>query len=130
MSENYIDLDIKKTVRVEKDVISKGNLESLQALFPLKEADFLRLKSKESSFKTFSGYILGAVIGYVFNILKNIYDYFVNGNIKAVQTSEWIIIGVGLLATIVCYLIGEYLPNERTKIMKNIEKYFNDHCNK
>lgn len=130
MSENYVSLEIKKTVRVEKEVISKGNLESLQAIFPLKEADYLRLQSKDSSFKTFSGYILGAVIGYVFNILKNIYNFFINGDLKAVQTSEWVIIGIGVLASIVCYLIGEYLPNERSKVMKTIEKYFKDNCDK
>ncbi|MCM1959019.1 hypothetical protein NCZ17_06495 [Acinetobacter modestus] len=130
MSKNYIDLEIKKTVLVDKEVISKGNLESIQAIFPLKEADFLRLKSRDSRFKTFSGYILGAVIGYVFNILKNIYNYIVNNDLKAVQTSEWVIIVSGVVASIVCYLIGEFLPNERSTVMKTIEKYFKDNCDK
>ncbi|ELX05552.1 TPA: hypothetical protein ACGDYM_002714 [Acinetobacter baumannii] len=130
MTDNYVNQEIKKTVHVEKDVISYGNLESLQAIFPLKEADYLRLKSKESKLKTFSGYILGGVVGYVLNLTKNIYDFMANGNENAVQNSEWLTIIGGTIACIICWLLGEYLPNERTKVMKNIDKYFDEHCSK
>lgn len=130
MSDNYVSQEISKTIKFDKGIVSGGNLESLQAVYPLKEADFLRLRMKDSKLKTLSGYILGGVIGYVLNIFKNIVDYFVHKNVSAVQNAEWVTIVAGLLISLVLYLCGEYLPNERSKIMKAIEKYFSDHCKK
>lgn len=125
MADNSINQG-KKSIQLDKGIVSGGNLESLQKIFALNEADFLRLKMKDSKWKTLSGFIFAGVIGYIFSIANKIIDILSNKNVKAVNDQEWRIIVAGLFVSLILYVIGNYFQSERAKVMNSIEKYFSD----
>lgn len=126
MTKDHTSQGKSLTLHIDTGIVSGGKLESLQSVYPLTEADFLRLKMKESKLKTVSGFIFAGVVGYIFNISEKIFDLILHKNFQAVQNFEWAIILIGLLLGFLVFLLGDHISNERSKTMNDIEKYFNN----
>lgn len=115
---------ITETV-VASDMLSGMTIGTLQEDFSLSEADFLRLKNESSSVSGWALNISFAVIGWAISILPKWISEF-SGNQEQVSKSEWIVLVIGVVIVLGLKGIAGFIPNEKTQLMKRMEKHFKE----
>jgi hypothetical protein len=97
---------------------------SLQEDFGLCEADFLRLKNGDPKPLLWASAVFWAAVGLGLAVLGKYLDKLLTN--PATKIENWEIYGtaVAFLVAALLYLIGQLLPNERKKVMKDIENHF------
>lgn len=108
---------------VVADVMNGQTIAMLQAVYPLSEADFVRLKGGAPVTAAAAVMILSGVVGYAIGL---------GPKLESLITSDQPLMSNGELKTIagwsaislVIYLIGFCLPNERTSVMKKLSNHF------
>ena len=122
---------MKKTIQ-NKSFVSSFEVEkeyksllSYQEDFPLCEADYLRLKSGKSKFTYISQSIFLTTVGYFISIIAKLYNiYILDDNSIAVKSWEAITVIIGILFSILFFVIGKFLANDYKKVMNKIKIHF------
>lgn len=112
-----------KTVLLDEQITFEPTIGSLQADFPLCEADFMRIKSGKPTTLNWAHSIFLTTIGIVLLIFGK-YLSTKWGYQAKILLGEWIACGAGILLSLILYLVGIALPHERKKVMKSIEEHF------
>lgn len=112
----------ESTLQVENEYKS---LVSYQEDFALCEADYLRIKNRNSKVFNASLTFFLTTAGYLISILAKLYDIYIVGN-KSIDLKTWEITTVvlGFLVSLVLYIIGKFLPNDYRKVMNDIKTHF------
>lgn len=121
---NFTNATITETVALSVP-LSGSSIASLQSIYPLTEADYLRLDSQGNVVKNWATSLLFVVIGSAVTLLQNVFkDGF--GQPRDVATGELSILCALAALTILLFLVGAFIPNEKNKLMKRIGKFFKD----
>lgn len=113
----------KETLDVETDR-TEPTIGTLQADFGLCEADFLRIKNGYPKIVITAHSILLVAFGLGISILAKYIDKIVNNS--KILIFPWETYGciIALIISGFLYGIGFFLPNEKKKVMKDIENHF------
>lgn len=113
-----------ETYPIAEDVKTKPSLHISQEVFPLCEADFLRLKHSAS--KATGWGVAVSMTGFVMllvPIAKFMQAKFAQTQ-PAIEPWEWIVPFVAFLIASILFLAAKFLPDEGKRVMKDIESHF------
>lgn len=121
MTDNNIhDREITET-QIVPDLLTGTDIGTWQAEYLLREIEFERIKyGKPITFNWANGIAL-TTVGFGLSLVAKGYS-----DIALIIKGEWVALCVGFIVSIVLYLIGLILPNNRKKVMNKIEKHFAD----
>lgn len=114
---------ITETIPVH-GLLSGANIGTWQADYPLTAIDYEHIKNGKPITFNWANSILLTTIGFGLNLLGKGASEMA-GVQQEIYIGEWIALGVGIIVSILFYLIGLALPNDRKKIMKKIQDHFN-----
>lgn len=108
---------------VVADVMNGQTIATLQPVYPLSEADFVRLKGGTPVTAAMAVMFFSGVVGYAIGL---------GPKLESLITSDQPLLSSGEIKTIagwsaislVIYGIGFFLPNERTSVMKKLSNHF------
>ncbi|WP_194441047.1 hypothetical protein [Pseudoalteromonas simplex] len=123
MSSRIENQQIIETIPVH-GLISGASIGTWQADYPLTALDFEHIKNGKPVTFNWANSILLATVGFGFNILAKGATTLA-GVEQQVYIGEWIALGAGVAISIVLYLVGLALPNDRKRVMKDIKEHFN-----
>jgi len=123
MSSRIENQQISETIPVH-GLISGASIGTWQADYPLTALDFEHIKNGKPVTFNWANSILLATVGFGFNILAKGATTLA-GVEQQVYIGEWIALGAGVAISIVLYLVGLALPNDRKRVMKEIKEHFN-----
>lgn len=124
MVENtYENQVITQTVETEDLFLTGVSIGTFQEDFQLCEADFLRLKNDGTPLSTWSMNILFAAIGYGISILPKWFSEMA-GKPEKVSQAEWTALGATLAVSLVLFIIGKLMPNERKDLLSKMDRHF------
>lgn len=113
---------ITQTV-VANNVFTGYSIGTFQEDFQLCEADFLRLKNDDTPLSTWSKNILFAAIGFGISILPKWLSEMA-GHSEKVSHAEWAALAASLAVSLVLFLIGKLMPNEKKDLLSRMAKHF------
>lgn len=105
------------------DVMNGQTIATLQAVFPLTEADYLRLKGGPPITASAAVMIFSGVVGYAIALGPKLQS-IISGEQSLLSYGEIKTIGAWTLISVVIYAIGWLIPNDRTNIMKRLHGHF------
>jgi hypothetical protein len=105
------------------DLLSGTSIGTWQEDYPSREVDFERIKHSKPMTFIWADSILLTTLGFGLNLLAKGYSYL-TGNTPPICKGEWIAFFSGLTVSVVLYIAGHFLPNERKNIMAKIEQHF------
>ena len=119
----YKDKVIERTVLV-KGGLTDTSIGTWQADYPLREVEYVHIRNNVKS-KTYAcaSAVFLTTFGFGLNMLAKWYSQ-TDDTCSQITKGEWIVIGCGLFISVVLYLIGIRLPNERKKVMNDIDSHF------
>jgi len=120
----YKDKVITQTVLAD-DLLTGTSVGTWQEDYPLREVDFVHIKHGKPITYIWATSILLTTFGFGLNLLAKWYSQ-TNNEISQITNGEWIAFGCGVFFSVILYVIGLMLPNERKKVMNNIESHFKD----
>jgi hypothetical protein len=106
---------------VVNDILSGTDIGTWQAEYLLRKVEFERIKHGTLLIFTWANGIALTTVGFGLNLIAKGYSAIDN-----VSKGEWVALVIGAVASILLYLIGLCLPNEQKKVMKKIQKHFED----
>ena len=124
MSNRIENRKITETIPVH-GLLSDTNIGTWQADFPLTALDFEHIKNGKPITFLWANSILLATLGYGLNLLGKSSSQYM-GVSQTIYIGEWIALGIGIGLSVILYLIGLALPNNRKRVMKNINEHFRD----
>lgn len=122
MTSEYSNRQIDKPI-VIADVMNGQTIATIQTVFPLTEADFVRLKGSPPITFAASAMIFSGVIGYAIGLGPKL-ESIISGGPSQLSTGEIKTIVVSSIVSLLIYLVGLCLPNERKSVMKNLTNHF------
>lgn len=108
---------------VVADVMNGQTIAMLQAIYPLSEADFVRLKGGTPITAATAVMIFSGVVGYAIGLGPKL-ESLITGNQLLLSSGEIKTIAVWSAISLAIYFIGYCLPNERTSVMKKLSNHF------
>jgi hypothetical protein len=105
------------------DLLSGTIIGTFQEDYRLCEADYLRLKTSKPVTLGWANGILLATLGYGLSLIPKLFDKL-TGKPVEIAIGEWLTLLIGICLSILLYLIGLALPNDRKAVMKEIENHF------
>jgi hypothetical protein len=120
--QTYKDKVIKQTIIVD-DVLTDTSVGTWQEDYPLREVDFFHIKNGKPITYFWANGILLTTFGFGLNLLAKWYSQ-ANNEISQITNGEWIAFGCGVTFSVILYIIGLRVPNERKKVMNDIESHF------
>ncbi|NOU26054.1 MAG: hypothetical protein HOO90_11035 [Methylotenera sp.] len=121
--DNVENQQITETIPVY-GLLSDANIGTWQADYPLTALDFEHIKKGKSLTFNWANSLLLTTIGFGLNLLAKGASQ-IAGIDQKIYIGEWIALALGFVLTLILYLIGLRLPNDRKKVMNNIEEHFN-----
>jgi hypothetical protein len=118
----YKDKVITQTV-IAEDLLTGTSVGTWQEDYPLREVDFVHIKNGKPITYIWANSILLTSFGFGLNLLAKSFPQ-TDSNITPVTKGEWIAFGCGIAISVILYIIGCMLPNERKKVMNDIEDHF------
>lgn len=118
----YANQVITQTV-VTENLFTGFSIGTFQEDFQLCEADFLRLKNDGTALSTWSMNTLFAAIGYGISILPKWFSELA-GKPEKVSQAEWAALGAGLAVSLVLFIVGKFIPNEKKDLLSRMAKHF------
>lgn len=109
---------ITKTVMVS-NMLTGTSVGTWQEDYPLREVDFVHIKNGKPITYIWANSILLATFGFGLNLLAKWYS-----QTDKITKGEWIAFDFGVGISVILYIIGVCLPNERKKVMNDIENHF------
>lgn len=122
MTNRVENQQITETIPVH-GLLSGANIGTWQADYPLTAIDFEHIKNGKPVTFNWANSILLATVGFGLNLLGKGASQVV-GVQQPIYVGEWIALGFGVFVAIVLYGIGLALPNERKRVMKEIQDHF------
>ena len=101
------------------DLLTGATIGTWQADYVLREVEFERLKNGKPVTYNWANSIGLTSFGFALNILAKGYS-----DPSIVPKGEWVALGMGVSISIALYCIGLALPDNRKKVMKDIENHF------
>lgn len=108
---------------VVADVMNGQTIATLQPVYPLSEADFVRLKGGTPVTAAAAVMIFSGVVGYAIGLGPKL-ESLITGDLPLLSSGEIKTIGGWSAIALVIYGIGFLLPNERKSVMKNLSNHF------
>ena len=124
MSENISNQQLDQTMFVA-GLSSGASVGTWQEDYPLTGRDYEHLRNGKPVTFNWANSILLTSIGFGLNILGK-YLSQKSGVIITIYVGEWIALSVGVGVSVVLYLIGLALPNDRKTIMKKLRDHFDN----
>ncbi len=122
MNSRIENQQITETIPVH-GLLSGASVGTWQADFPLTALNFEHIKNGKPVTFNWANSILLAAVGFGLNLLGKGASQLA-GVQQQIYIGEWIAFGSAIIVSIILYLIGLALPNDRKKIMKEIETHF------
>lgn len=122
MTNRVENQQITETIQVH-GLLSGANIGTWQADYPLTAIDFEHIKNGKPVTFNWANSILLATVGFGLNLIGKGASQVV-GMQQPIYVGEWIALGVGVVVAIVLYGIGLVLPNERKRVMREIQNHF------
>lgn len=123
MAEGTLENQVITQTVVTEDLFTGLAIGTIQEDFQLCEADFLRLKNDGTPLSTWSTNILFAAIGYGISILPKWISELA-GKPEKVSQAEWIALAASLAISLVLFLIGRLMPNEKKDLVSRMAQHF------
>jgi len=127
MSENISNQPLAQTVIVS-GLSSGASVGTWQADYPLTGRDYEHLRNGKPITFNWANSILLTTIGFGLNIFGKYISQKAGVSIT-IYFGEWIALSVGIGISVLLYLIGLALPNDRKTIMNKLKNHF-DHSPK
>lgn len=108
---------------VVADVMNGQTIAMLQAVYPLTEADFVRLQGGTPITAASAVMIFSGVVGYAIGLGPKL-ESIVTGSQPFMSNGELKTIAGWSAVSLIIYGIGYFLPNERTSVMKKLCNHF------
>lgn len=108
---------------VVADVLNGESIATLQSVFALTEADFIRLQGGPPTTATLATVIFSGVVGYAISLGPKL-EAVLSGGQSQLTGGETKTLVIGLVASVVLYGIGYFLPNERKSVLSRISTHF------
>lgn len=89
----------------------------------LREVEFVHIKRGKSVTFLWANSFLLTTFGFGINLLAKWFSSSDN-TISPISKGEWIAFGCGAVFALILYIIGYFIPNERKKVMNDIESHF------
>lgn len=105
------------------DILSDTSIGTWQEDYPLTALDFERIKSGTPVTFIWAHSIFLTTIGFGLNLVAKGISTWASVP-QTISIGEWAALGIGVLVSIVLYVVGCSLPNNRKTVMKNIETHF------
>jgi hypothetical protein len=109
---------------VDSSVAGQETVNMTQGVFPLTEADYLRLRSPVSLWTGAAAAIFLASFGLVLGPVGKWLQQKASNVPMTIDPWEWYAPLVGVVASGVLWLIGALMPNERRELMKRMKAFF------
>ena len=122
MTNRVENQQITETIEVH-GLLSGASIGTWQADYPLTAIDFEHIKNGKPVTFNWANSILLATVGFGLNLIGKGASQVV-GVQQPIYVGEWIALGVGVVVAIVLYGIGVALPNERKRVMREIQHHF------
>ena len=122
MATEYRDRQLSQPI-VVADVLNGQSIATLQSVFALTEADFLRLQGGPPTTATLATVIFSGVVGYAISLGPKLEPILSGGQIQ-LTSGETRTIVLGTIASAILYGIGYFLPNDRKKVLNRISSHF------
>lgn len=122
MTNRVENQQITETIPVH-GLLSGANIGTWQADYPLTAIDFEHIKNGKPVTFNWANSILLATVGFGLNLIGKGASQVV-GMQQPIYVGEWIALGFGVVVAIVLYGIGLALPNERKRVMREIQDHF------
>lgn len=108
---------------VVADVMNGQTIAMLQAVYPLSEADFVRLKGGTPITADAAAMIFSGIVGYAIGLGPKL-ESLITGDQLFMSSDEIKTIVIWGAISLFIYLIGFCLPNERKSVMKKLAVHF------
>ena len=108
---------------VVDDALNGESIATLQSVFALTEADFLRLQGGPPTTATLATVIFSGVVGYAISLGPKLETIFSGGQ-SQLTGGETKTIVIGTIASAFLYGIGCLLPNDRKRVLARISTHF------
>lgn len=107
--------------QIVPDLLTGTDIGTWQAEYLLREIEFERIKYGKPVTFIWANSIALTTVGFGLNLVAKGYSSVAN-----ISKGEWVALSVGIALSVALYFIGLLLPNNRKKVMKKIEKHFED----
>lgn len=115
---NIHDTEITET-QIVPNLLTGADIGTWQAEYLLREVEFERIKhGKPITYIWANGFAL-TTFGFGLNLLAKGYS-----DASLIIKGEWLALSAGIIFSLVLYITGFCLPNNRKKVMNKIEKHF------
>jgi hypothetical protein len=122
MNNRVENQQITETIPVH-GLLSGTSVGTWQEDYPLTALDFEHIKNGKPVTFNWANSILLTTVGFGLNLLGKGASQLA-GVQQQIYIGEWIAFGCGIAATVILYLIGVALPNDRKRVMKEIQSHF------
>jgi hypothetical protein len=122
----HADQIFTKTFSVDENISTEPAIHISQEAFPLCEADFLRIKKGESLPMNWAKGILLTSIGLLLSVAAKFFQSKLTGVSLNMEMWEWGAPVLGLILSLLLYVIALIVPNERKQVMKDIQNHFSE----
>ncbi|MBS3667068.1 hypothetical protein [Vreelandella boliviensis] len=122
MNNRIENQQITEPIRMQ-GILSVANIGTWQADYPLTALDFVHIKNGKPVTFNWANSIFLATVGFGLNLIGKGASQAV-GTQQPIYVGEWIALGIGMFVALVLYGIGLALPNERKRVMKEIQDHF------
>jgi len=123
MGKVYKDKVLTETVRPAGDLLSGITTGTWQEDYSLRQVEFEWIKNTKPMTFIWANSILLTTLGFGLNLLAKGYSNLTS-NSAPISKGEWIAFFSGLAVSVVLYIVGGFLPNNRKKVMSKIEQHF------
>lgn len=114
---------ITETVIAVESWTTGATIGSFQEDYPLGEADFVRLKTGKPITLSWAGNVFLTALGFGLGLIPKVLPLLAGKNVEVTKWEGWTF-ALGVLVAVTLWIIGCFLPNDRKRVMKNIEDHF------
>ena len=122
MSNRIENQEITETIPVH-GLLSGASIGTWQADYPLTALDFEYLKNGKPITFNWANSILLTTIGFGLNLAGKGASQLA-GVQQQIYIGEWVALVIGLITSILLYSMGLALPNDRKRVLKEIQAHF------
>lgn len=122
MNSRIENQQITETIPVH-GLLSGASVGTWQADYPLTALDFEHIKNGKPITFNWANSILLAAVGFGLNLLGKGASQLA-GIQQQIYIGEWIAFGSAIVVSAVLYSFGLFLPNDRKRVMKQIQEHF------
>lgn len=123
MAEKIYENQILTETVLAENLLTGISIGTFQENFQLCEADFLRLTNDGTPLSTWSANILFASIGFGMSILPKWFSELAEKSEKVSQ-AEWATLAAGLAVSLLLFIAGKLMPNEKKKLINSMSEHF------